>query len=105
MKREKPFRIVTIASVVILLASACVSCVCLRPSPISSQQKPLDAKAQQRYYDQGLQHYSKEKYELAREAFRKVVEISPNNTLGARAKENLVKINQILKTLEGMKSK
>lgn len=86
-----------------LLALAAITGASCRT--LHEQQKPVDPKAQQRFYDQGLQHYSKEKYELAREAFRKVVEISPNNNLGVRAKENLVKINQILKTLEGMKSK
>lgn len=76
------------------------------PKPASRQQsKPVDAKAQQQYYDLGLQHYSKENYREAKKAFQQVVELGPNTTLGMKAQENLKKIHQILKTLEEIESK
>ena len=74
--------------------------------PSSRQQtKPVDAKAQQQYYDQGLQYYSKENYGEAKKAFRAVVELGPNTQLGIKAQENLKKIQQILRTLEEIESK
>jgi TolA-binding protein len=82
-----------------------------------SQQKPatrpqhsdtkqhVDPVAQQQYYDQGLQQYSKDNYGEAKAAFRQVVDLGPNTTLGLKAKENLKKIDQILKTLEEIEAK
>lgn len=75
------------------------------PAASRSQQKPVDVKAQQQYYDLGLQQYSKENYGEARKAFQMVVELGPKSALGTRAQENLRKIQQILKTLEEMESK
>ncbi len=76
------------------------------PKPASRPQaKPVDAKAQQQYYDLGLQHYSKENYGEAKKAFKEVIELGPNTKLGLKAKENLKKIDQILKTLEEIESK
>jgi hypothetical protein len=69
------------------------------------QPKPVDVKAQQRYYDLGLQHYSKEHYRDAKRSFQEVVELGPNTVLGLKAQENLKKIQQILKTLEEIESK
>jgi TolA-binding protein len=78
--------------------------------PPSSHQKPAarpaaDPKAQQRYYDLGLQNYSKENYDEARDAFEQVVEINPNSSLGLKAQENIRKIDQILKTLKEIEKK
>ena len=73
-----------------------------RPRP---QQKPVDAKAQKRYYDQGLQYYSAEDYPNAKEAFEEVVDLGPNTALGVKAQENLKKIEKILKTLDELESK
>jgi outer membrane protein assembly factor BamD (BamD/ComL family) len=67
--------------------------------------KPVDAKAQQHYYDLGLRYYLKENYKKAKRAFQIVVENGPNTELGLKARENLKKIEQILKTLEEMESK
>ena len=76
------------------------------PKPVVRQQpKPVDAKAQQQYYDLGLQQYSKENYGKAKEAFKQVVELGPNTSLAQKAQENLKKIQQILKTLEELESK
>jgi len=74
------------------------------PKPAARPQaKPVDAKAQQHYYDLGLQHYSKENYGKAKEAFQQAVEFGPNTALGVKAQENLKKVQQILKTLEELK--
>jgi TolA-binding protein len=67
--------------------------------------RPADPRAQQRYYDLGLQQYSKEKYERAKESFRHVVEINASNKLGLKAQENIKKIDRILKTLNDMEKK
>jgi TolA-binding protein len=67
--------------------------------------KPVNPKAQQHYYDLGLQLYSKENYQEARKAFQQVVDNGPGTTLGLKAQENINKIDQILKTLEDIESK
>jgi hypothetical protein len=72
---------------------------------VRPQQKPVDVKAQKRYYDQGLQYYSAEDYANAKEAFEEVVDLGPNTALGLKAKENLKKIEKILKTLDELESK
>jgi TolA-binding protein len=91
----------------LLVAAGCASTQKVPPpNPTSRpQQKPVDAKAQQQYYDQGLQQYSKENYGDAKKAFQMVVELGPKSALGMRAQENLRKIQQILKTLEEIESK
>jgi len=67
--------------------------------------KTVDTKAQQQFYDRGLQLYSKESYRDAQSAFQQVIELGPNTVLGQKAQENLKKIQQILKTLDEMGSK
>jgi TolA-binding protein len=69
------------------------------------QVKPVDAKAQQRYYDLGLQQYSDENFGKAKESFQQVIEYGPNTGLGLKAQENLKKIERILKTLEEIEAK
>jgi outer membrane protein assembly factor BamD (BamD/ComL family) len=71
----------------------------------STRQQHPDARAQQQYYDQGLQQYSKDNYGEAKASFQQVVDLGPNTTLGLKAKENLKKIDQILKTVEEIESK
>jgi len=75
-----------------------------KPAP-RAQPKAPDPKAQQYYYDLGLQRYSEENYAKAEQAFQQAVENGPATTLGIKAQENLKKIQQILKTLEEMESK
>jgi TolA-binding protein len=96
-----------ICSMTLLALSGCAG---LRkassPKPaVRPQAKPVDAKAQQHYYDLGLQQYSKENYGKAKESFQKAVEFGPNTALGVKAQENLKKVQQILKTLEEYDSK
>lgn len=76
-----------------------------KPKPAAVKQKRVDAKAQQRNYDLGLQYYSQENYSEAKEAFEDVVADGPGTKLGLAAQENLKKIDRILKTLEKMESK
>jgi TolA-binding protein len=96
--------ILAICGVALLGAAGCAS---TRNAPVAPrpQQKPVDVKAQQQYYDLGLQQYSKENYGEAKKAFQAVVELGPKSALGTRAQENLRKIQQILKTLEEIESK
>jgi TolA-binding protein len=77
------------------------------PQPQTRPARPhhVDEKAQQRYYDLGLEHYSRDNYREARDAFQHVVDLGPNTPLAAKAEENLKKIEQIMKTLEEMQSK
>jgi TolA-binding protein len=75
------------------------------PPPRPPARQHVDSRAQQRYYDLGLQQYTKENYGEAKEAFEQVVELGPNSALGQRAQENLKKIQRILKTLEEIESK
>lgn len=97
--------------VCVLLLSAVAGCATTKTSrshrkpSARSQTKPVDAKAQQYYYDLGLQQYSKENYDEAEESFEQAVEYGPNTLVGQKAKENLKKVQKILRTLEEIESK
>lgn len=67
--------------------------------------KKVDAKLQQLNYDQGLKAYSTEKYEEAKTAFQRAIDLGPQTELGAKARENLKKVLQVLKTVEEIKAK
>jgi len=75
------------------------------PPAKAPRQQYVDVKAQQKYYDLGLQQYTKENYGKAKESFEKTIELGPNTALGQKAQENLKKIQRILKTLEEIESK
>jgi len=98
---------------VFLLQATILACLVLSgcmfpkpaPPPKSSARQHVDARAQQQYYDLGLQQYTKENYGEAKEAFEQVIELGPNTALGQKAHENLKKIQRILKTLEEIESK
>ena len=62
-------------------------------------------RSQQQYYDHGLEQYSRENYGDAKAAFEHVVELDPNTALGVKARENLKKIERILKTLEEIEAR
>ena len=72
---------------------------------VHPQPKVVDAKAQQYYYDLGLQNYSEENYGEANKAFHRVIENGPKTALGLKAHENIKKIERILKTLAEIKAK
>ncbi len=97
-----------LCSMTLLAMSGCAGLGKASPPPkpaVRPQARPVDAKAQQHYYDVGLQQYSKENYGKAKEAFQQAVEFGPNTELGVKAQENLKKIQQILKTLEELELK
>lgn len=107
---QNVFRMVQRSCIAFLLVTGC-ALIQNEPSPPPTQQRPsakphsVDAKAQQKQYDLGLQQYSREDYEEAKKSFEQVIELGPGTALGVKAKENLKKIDQVLKTLEEIKSK
>ena len=108
LTRATAFRTFLVCTMTLLALSGCAGLRKTTPPPKSAarpQAKPVDPKAQQHYYDLGLQQYSKENYGKAKEAFQQAVEFGPNTALGVKAQENLKKIQQILKTLEELESK
>lgn len=76
-----------------------------KTAPPRSPARQPDPRAQQQYYDIGVQQYSKENYGEAKDAFERAVELGPNTALGAKAQENLKKVQRILKTLEEIEAK
>ena len=110
MKRTAMFRWILIYGMAFLLATGCASAPKAAPPATTHPPKPVarpavDTKAQQQFYDKGLQLYSQENYDEARNAFQKVVELGANTALGLKAEENIRKIDQILKTLKEIESK
>lgn len=107
--RSIVLRPLIVCGVLLLLSAGCAHRKTPSPQTQHTKRPPrspaVDLKAQQRYYDQGLQHYSKENYDKAREAFQQALEAGPNTHLGHKAQENIRKIDQILKTLEEMEKK
>lgn len=105
----KLLRTFILSGAALLLIAGCATTPAARTphskAAAHQQSKPVDAKAQQQYYDLGLQYYSRESYGEAKKAFRVVVELGPNTQLGIKAQENLKKIQQILRTLEEIESK
>ena len=110
MIRAVPCRALSLVAALTLVAATGSGCATWHKAP-PSQPKPsarpqhVDAKAQQVYYDLGLQHYSREDYGAAQEAFQQVIDLGPNTPLGMKAQENLRKIHRILKTVEEIESK
>ena len=98
-----------------LIRSLVLCCACLlvlngcasafKSSSHSKSTRQTGPKAQQYYYDKGLQHYTMENFGEAKEAFERVVDAGPNTSLGMKAQENLKKIQQILKTVKDIESK
>lgn len=84
------------------LVSGCVASAPKKvaaPSPPPRVQTAAEAKAQQQAYDRGLAAFGKEDYVSARKAFAEAVRLGPATPLGRRAKENLQKVESILKNL------
>jgi outer membrane protein assembly factor BamD (BamD/ComL family) len=101
--KELYFRVMT-AGIACLLLTGC-ALFQKTPPPKAPRQQHVDVKAQQYYYDIGLQQYSKENYGEAKDAFEKVIEFGPTTSLGIKAQDNLKKIQRILKTLDEIDSK
>ncbi|MBN1472376.1 MAG: tetratricopeptide repeat protein [Syntrophaceae bacterium] len=66
---------------------------------------PHKPSPQQQYYNLGMRLYSQDKYREAREAWQQVIKLDKNSALADKARENIKKVDQILKTLEKMSGK
>lgn len=76
-----------------------------RPGAVKSQPKPVDAEAQQRFYDQGLRYYTEEKFAEAKKAWQTVLQLGPSTALADKARIYLQKTEQSLKTLQEYEKK
>jgi len=76
-----------------------------KQSPARTQPRPVDLQAQQRYYDLGLRYYADEKYSEAKKAFQQAIENGPDSSLAIKARENLSKTEQVLRTLRELEQK
>lgn len=116
--RSKMFGKMRVVGMMFLVALGSVACqtkpVVAPPPPVVAPPPPppkvvvpkvVDTKAQQLNYDRGVQAYSKEDYEEARAAFQRVIDLGPKTELASKAKENLKKVMQVLKTVDEIKSK
>lgn len=70
----------------------------VKPKP-KPQAKPVDTAAQQRMYDKGLKHYTEENYDEAKKAWQQAVQMGQNTPLAEKARQNIRKADQALKTL------
>ncbi len=104
MTNNTALRPLLVSAALVILVSGCFLAPKTHP-PKSAARQHVDAKAQQQYYDLGLQQYSNENYGEAREAFKQVIDLGPNTSLGIKAQENLGKIQRILKTVEELEAK
>jgi cytoskeletal protein RodZ len=77
-----------------------------KPVPKESGPKtPPESKAlsdQQTYYNMGMRYYSQEKYVEAKQAWQKVIKLGRKTALADKARDNIKKVDQILKTLKEM---
>jgi hypothetical protein len=63
---------------------------------------PGETISQQNYYDMGMRYYSQEKYNEAKKAWQRVIKLGKRTALADKARENIKKVDQILKTLKEM---
>jgi type IV secretory pathway VirB10-like protein len=63
---------------------------------------PLGLSTQQKYYNMGMRYYSQEKYREAKKAWQRVIKLGRRTSLAEKARENIKKVDQILKTLKEM---
>lgn len=107
--RRSPVRLLICSMMLVVLSGCALFQKTPPPPPAAPPRSPVrprvDAKAQQQYYDLGVQQYSRENYREAKEAFEHVLKLGPNTALGVKAQENLKKIERILKTLEEIETK
>lgn len=98
---------ILITLALIAMLSACAAKTAPPPKPLPPvkkqvQPKPPNPEAQQHYYNLGLKHYANENYKEAKKAFQQAVDNGADTNLGVKARENLKKIEQIMKTLKEM---
>ncbi len=87
------------AFIVIVMLSGCATTA---PELV---QRRVDAEAQRQYYDLGLTYYVEEKYGEAKNAFQLVIENGADTALGVKARDDLKKTIQALKTLKEIEQK
>ncbi len=58
--------------------------------------------AQQKYYNIGMRYYAQDKFEQAKEAWQTVIKLDRKTALADKARENVKKVDQILKRLKQM---
>jgi len=58
--------------------------------------------AQQKYYNMGMRYYAQDKFEQAKEAWQAVIKLDRKTDLAEKARENVKKVDQILKRLKEM---
>lgn len=63
---------------------------------------PGETTSQQKHYDMGMRYYSQEKYAEAKKAWERVIKLGRRTPLADKARENIKKTDQILKTLKEM---
>ena len=72
------------------------------PKQPASKTPPGESISQQKYYDMGMRYYSQEKYTEAKKSWQKVITLGKRTALADKARENIKKVDQILKTLKEM---
>ncbi len=82
---------------VIVMLSGCATTA---PEPAQRRLDRVDPGIQQQYYDLGLKYYVEENYGEAKNAFQLVIENGVDTPLGMKAREDLKKTVQALKTLQ-----
>jgi len=74
-----------------------------KQTPPKTPPEPLgEATSQQKYYDMGMRYYSQEKYAEAKKSWQRVIKLGKRTALADKARENIKKVDQILKTLKEM---
>ncbi len=73
--------------------------------PAKKTPEESGASLQQKYYNAGMKYYSQEKYEEAKKAWQKVIKVNKRSALADKARENIKKTEQILKTLKELSGK
>ena len=112
-KMQMVFRKILLLGLAFLIMAGGVACQTVpepyppsRTVPAARQpSQAVDTKAQQLHYDKGIQAYSNENFEEAKVEFQRVVDLGAGSALGLKAQENLKKVNQILRSVEEIKSK
>lgn len=73
--------------------------------PVQKTPEAPGESQQQKYYNMGMRYYSQEKYAEAKKAWQRVIKLGKRTALANKARENIKKIDQILKTLREISGK
>jgi TolA-binding protein len=76
-----------------------------QPLAMKTPAIPGETTSQQTYYDMGMRYYSQGKYAEAKKAWERVIKLGRRTALADKARENIKKTDQILKTLKEMSGK